>query len=90
MLWKQEASRDNLNYPKLEKRYNVVLSLHIHQLGHKTNVVQEFYLRKITTHKILSKIQVGFLQEVEEINQGKANNILFPDKNLQVKESETK
>ena len=45
---------------------------------------------KITDHKILGKILVGFFQNIEEINQGKVNEILFPDKNVQIKESETK
>ena len=35
--------------------------------------------------QILGKIQVGFFQKIDEINHGKASNILFPDKNVQVK-----
>ena len=90
LLRKQEDSRDIFNYPELEKRYNIVSTLHLHLLDHKENVVQEFYLKKIASHKILGKIQVGFLQKIEEINQGKANNILFPDKNVHIKELGTK
>ena len=41
-------------------------------------------MSKITSHKFLGKIWVGF------INKGKVNNILFPDMNVQVKELETK
>ena len=47
-------------------------------------------LTKITKHKNLDKIWVGFFQNIEDINQCKANNILLPDKTVQVKESETK
>ena len=36
------------------------------------------------------KIKGSFLPKIEEINPGKANIILFPDKKAQVKESETK
>ena len=39
MLEKQDGSRDNLNYPKLGKRYKLVPSLHLYQLDHKANVV---------------------------------------------------
>ena len=31
MLEKQKGFRDNWNYSKLEKRYNIVPSLHLHQ-----------------------------------------------------------
>ena len=64
--------------------------MHLHQLDHKVNVVQGVFLNRITSHKILGKIRVGFSQNIEEINQGKAKSILFSDKNDQVKESETK
>ena len=71
-------------------RYNIVPSLHFHQLVHKADVVQGFCLSKIASHMILGKILVGFFQRVEEINQCKGNTIPFPERNTQVKELEIK
>ena len=79
MLEKQDF-RDNLNYLTLEKRYNIIPSLHLCQLDHKANVVQEFHLNKMTSHKFLDKTLKNFFQDVEEINHYKVNNILFPGK----------
>ena len=90
MLGKQEGFRDNFSYPKLEKRYIIVSSLYLHKLHHEVNVIQGLYLTKITNHNILVKIWVGFFLKIEESNQGKVNYILIPDKNVQVKKSETK
>ena len=78
-------NRDNSNLPKLEKRYTIVPSLHLHQLDYKAKCVS-----KIFGYKTLGKIQVALFLKVEEINQGKMDNIHFQDKIVQVKESETK
>ena len=84
MLGKQEGFRYNVNYLTLKKRYVIVPSQHLHQLDLKVNVIQGSFVAKITSHKILDKIWVGFFQKVEEIKKGLVNNILLPDKNVHV------
>ena len=39
MLEKQKECRDNVNYPTLEKMYNMISCLHLHQLDYKAKVL---------------------------------------------------
>ena len=72
MLEMKEDSRDKWNYIKLERMYNIAQDLHLHQLYHKANVVQEFFLiRIVKPQEFEEKILVGFFWKTEEINQCK-------------------
>ena len=67
----QKMFRDNSNYRKPERRYNIVNGLNVYWLDHKANIVQGLCLRRIASHKNLDNFLVVFFQRVEEINQYK-------------------